>query len=64
MQLAYWQYLRLDFQSYDYAQHIMLIVNLEEQLQAARFEHALHYLVENHIDLKAPYNGYHNDCDC
>jgi len=38
------------FQHYDYRQHILLSINLEEQLQPGTFEHALHDLVDNNIE--------------
>jgi hypothetical protein len=30
---------------YNYNQDLMIVVNLQDQLQAGTFEHALHYLV-------------------
>lgn len=49
------------FQSYNYDQHIMLVINLEEQLQPGSFEHAIHYLIEHKIDLGEFYTHYNND---
>jgi len=49
------------FQHYDYRQHILLSVNLEEQLQPGTFEHALHYLIDNKIDLSVFHEHYSND---
>jgi len=49
------------FQSYNYDQRIMLVVNLEEQLQPGTFEHAIHYLIEHKIDLSAFHTHYCND---
>jgi len=49
------------FQNYDYRQHIMLAINLEEQLQPGTFEHALHYLIDNKIDLSVFHEHYSND---
>jgi transposase len=49
------------FQDYNYSQHIMLVVNLEEQLQPGTFEHAIHQLIEHNIDLAVFYQRYNND---
>jgi transposase len=47
--------------SYNYNQHIMLVINLEEQLQPGTFEHAVHYLIEQKIDLTAFHDQYRDD---
>ena len=39
------------FQNCDYRQCVMLAINLEDRLQPDTFEHAIHFLIENHIDL-------------
>ena len=49
------------FQDYNYNQHIMLVVNLEEQLQPGTFEHAIHHLIEQRIDLSVFHEHYRND---
>lgn len=49
------------FQSYNYDQHIMLVIDLEQQLQPGTFEHAIHYLIEHKIDLSVFYDHYKND---
>ena len=45
------------FIPYDYKQSSMVVINYEEQLQAGSFEHAIHHIVDNHLDLSA----YHDD---
>jgi len=49
------------FQSYNHDQHIMLVINLEEQLQPGTFEHAIHYLIEHKIDISAFHTHNCND---
>lgn len=49
------------FQHYDHRQHILLSINLEEQLQPGTFEHALQYLIDNKIDLSVFHEHYSND---
>ena len=45
----------------NYRQDLLLALNLEDQLQSGTFEYALHYLVENKLDLSVFYPRYHND---
>ena len=49
------------FQNYNYKQHIMLVINLEDQLQPGTFEWTLHYLIDNKVDLSAFHSSYNND---
>ena len=49
------------FQKYDYRQCVLLAINLEDQLQPGTFEHAIHFLIENHIDLSVFHQDYNND---
>jgi len=49
------------FKKYDYRQCIMLAINLEDQLQSGTFEHAIHFLIENHIDLSVFDQDYNNN---
>jgi len=46
---------------YDYNQNLMLAINLQDQLQAGTFEHALHYLVSKKLDLSIFDKTYKND---
>jgi len=45
----------------NYKQTILLSLNLEDQLQPGTFEYALHYLIENKLDLTIFYPRYKND---
>jgi len=47
--------------SYDYNQHTMIAINFEEQLQSGTFEHAIHYLIENKLDLSIFHPDFKND---
>ncbi len=49
------------FKSYDYNQSAMVVINFEEQLQPGTFEHAIHYLIDNKLDLSIYYPNYCND---
>jgi len=46
---------------YDYDQHSMVVINYQEQLQPGTFEHAIHFLIENKLDLSIFYPRYKND---
>ncbi len=35
----------------DYNQTSMVVINYQDQLQPGTFEHAIHYLIDNNIDL-------------
>jgi transposase len=50
-----------NFKDYDYAQSSMVVVNYEDQLQPGTFEHAIHHLIENKLDLSIFYPKYQND---
>jgi len=45
---------------HDYSQHAMVVVNYQEQLQTGTFEHAIHYLLENKVDLTCFDNSSEN----
>lgn len=45
----------------DYSQTTMIAVNYEDQLQPGTFEHALHHLIENRLDLSAFEVAFRND---
>lgn len=49
------------FITYNHSQTIMLAIDLEEQLQKGTFEYALHYLVEEQLDLSIYDEHYNND---
>jgi transposase len=49
------------FKHYDYNQSAMVVINYEEQLQPGTFEHAIHYLIDNKLDLSVYYPHYSND---
>jgi len=46
---------------YNYNQHSMVVINYQEQLQPGTFEHAIHFLIENKLDLSIFYPNYKND---
>jgi transposase len=46
---------------YDYNQNLMLALNLQDQLQAGTFEHALHYLVSEKLALSIFDKAFKND---
>lgn len=46
---------------YNYNQDLMIVVNLQDQLQAGTFEHALHYLVTKKLDLSIFESSFKND---
>src|SRR5690606_37981259 len=50
-----------NFKSYDYNQSSMVVINYQDQLQAGTFEHAIHYLVSERMDLSAFHPKYKND---
>lgn len=49
------------YKQYDYNQHIMVPVSLAEQLMPGTLEYAIHYIVEERIDLSVFDNRYRND---
>ncbi len=49
------------FIPYDHNQSSMVVINYQDQLQAGTFEHAVHYLIENTLDLSVFYPRYNND---
>jgi len=49
------------FKPYNYDQSTMVVVNFRDQLQPGTFEHAIHYLVDNKLDLSVFYPNYQND---
>ncbi len=50
-----------NFIKYNYKQDVMLVINFEEQLQPGTFEHAIHHLIENKLDLSIFYPKFKND---
>lgn len=49
------------FIPHDYKQNAMVVINYEDQLQAGTFEHAIHHLIENTLDISVFYPTLHND---
>ena len=49
------------FKHYDYNQTCMVAINYEEQLKPGTFEHAIHYLIANKLDLSIFTPHYQND---
>jgi len=39
----------------------MVVINFLDQLQSGTFEHAIHYLVENELDLSVYFSSYKNE---
>ena len=50
-----------NFKHYNYDQTTMVVVNYLDQLQPGTFEHAVHHLVDNKLDLSIFYPKYKND---
>jgi transposase len=51
------------YKSYNYAQEMMIPVNLERQLVPGSLEFAIHYLVDNEIDLSGFESRFKNDAE-
>lgn len=49
------------FIPYDYRQDTMVVINFDDQILPGTFEHALHYLIENKLDLSEFDASYRND---
>ncbi len=49
------------FKDYNYKQNKMLVLNFEDQLQSGTFEHAIHYLIDNKLDLSIFHHHYKNN---
>ncbi|WP_339868006.1 IS1182 family transposase [Pseudohongiella nitratireducens] len=49
------------YKPYDYHQTSMVVINYEDQLQPGTFEHAIHHLVDNKLDLSIFDPHYQND---
>ena len=50
-----------NFIPYDYNQNSMVVINFKDQLQPGTFEHAIHFLVENKLDLSVYFSAYKNE---
>ena len=46
---------------YDPNQSKMVVINYTDQLQPGTFEHAIHYLIEDKLDLSIFDHTYNND---
>ena len=49
------------FIPYDYNQSSMVVINYQDQLQPGTFEHAIHHLINNKLDLSVFYPKFKND---
>ena len=49
------------FIPYDHNQNTMVVINFHDQLQPGTFEHAVHYLVQNKLDLSVFHPAYKNE---
>jgi len=49
------------FLPYDYSQSSMVVINFQDQLQPGTFEHAIHYLIDNKLDLSVFYPRFRNE---
>ena len=49
------------FKPYNYDQSSIVVINYEEQLQTGTFEHAIHYLIRNKLDLSIFHSHFNND---
>ncbi len=49
------------FLPYDYSQSSMVVINFQDQLQPGTFEHAVHYLIDNKLDLSVFYPRFQNE---
>ena len=50
-----------NFLPYDYNQNSMVVINFQDQLQPGTFEHAIHYLIDNRMDMSVFYPLYTNE---
>ena len=51
------------FISTNYCQDLLLVLNLDNRLQASTFEYVLHYLIEHKLDLDAFHPRHINEHD-
>ena len=49
-----------NFIPYNYKQDAMVVINYEDQLQPGTFEHAIHYLIHQKLDLSVYFAAYNN----
>ena len=49
------------FRPLNYQQNTMVVINYLDQLQAGTFEHAIHHLIDERLDLSVFYPKYQND---
>nr|WP_250656286.1 transposase [Alkalimarinus coralli] len=49
------------FIPYNYDQTSMVVINYQDQLQPSTFEHTIHYLIDNKLDLSVFYPKFKND---
>jgi len=51
------------FKHYNYGQGTMFVINCQEQLQPGTFEHAVHYLIKDKLDLSVIHPRYWENQD-
>ena len=49
------------FIPYDHNQSALVVINYQDQLQPGSFEHAIHHLIENKLDISFFYPSYKNE---
>ena len=49
-----------NFIPYNYDQDAMVVINYQDQLQPGTFEHAIHFLITNKLDLSVYFSAYKN----
>lgn len=50
-----------NYKAYNYDQSTMVVINFEDQIQPGTFEHAIHYLIDQRLDLSVFDPKYQND---
>jgi len=50
-----------NFIHYDYNQHTMIVINFLDQLLPGSFEHAIHHLIDNEVDMSVYFSAYKNE---
>jgi len=50
-----------NFIPYDYNQNAMIVINFLDQLLPSTFEHAIHNLIENEVDMSVYFSAYKNE---
>lgn len=50
-----------NYKAYNYDQSTLVVINFEDQIQPGTFEHAIHYLIDERLDLSVFDPRYQND---